>query len=111
MNEINVSIIDFSVHEYCCRIVQRMFEKCHPAFVLTAAETIIKNYYYLSKNEYGIFVLSSMLENCQDEWKDQILLFVKGNAARMSLERDGSKLIENSIKMIQKIKTRHANQA
>lgn len=86
-----------------------MFEKCHPAFVLTAAETIIKNYYYLSKNEYGIFVLSSMLENCQDEWKDQILMFVKGNAARMSLERDGSKLIENSIKMISRIKTKHAN--
>ena len=109
MSEINASIIDFSVHEYCCRIVQRMFEKCHPAFVMTAAEKIIKNYYFMSKNEYGIFVLSSMLENCQDEWKDQILLYIKGNSAKMALERDGSKLIENSIKMISKIKTKHAN--
>lgn len=111
MQEINTSIIDFSTHEYCCRIVQRMFERCHPAFVLTAADTIIKNYQYLSKIEYGIFVLSSMLENCQDEWKDQILSFIKGNAARMSLEKDGSKLIENSVKMISKVKTKHANQA
>jgi hypothetical protein len=36
---------------------------------------------------------------------------VKGNAARMSLEKEGSKLIENCVKMISKIQTKHMNQS
>ena len=36
---------------------------------------------------------------------------MKGNAARMSLEKEGSKLIENCVKMISKIQTKHMHQS
>jgi len=59
-------IIDFSVHEFSCRIVQRMFEYCDPSFVKVSGEIMLRNFYYLSKDEYGIFVLSAMLDFAPD---------------------------------------------
>ena len=107
IEEIEESIIDFSIHEYCCRIIQRMLEKCHPKYVHRSCEIILQNFYYLSKNEYGIFVLSSMLENCEDSIKTTMLMKIKGTAAHVSMQKDGSKLIENAIKMIEKINGKH----
>lgn len=66
IQEIEESIIDFSIHEYCCRIVQRMFEYCHPSYMIRSVEILIENFYFLSQNEFGIFVLSAMLEHCND---------------------------------------------
>ena len=50
-----------------------------------------------------------MLDHSSDYFKDQILLNLKGNVAFMSLQKDGSKLIENCIKMIGRIHTLNLN--
>jgi len=107
MKQIEGNIIDFSVHEYCCRIVQRMYEHCHNSFLDEISQIIVRNFYYLSKNEFGIFVLSSMLINAEDRFKSQILQTVSGSAASMSLQKDGSKLIENIVKMMALINSKH----
>lgn len=41
-----------------------------------------------------------MLEYGSEQFQSEILLKVQGQAAKMALEKDGSKLIENCIKMI-----------
>jgi hypothetical protein len=52
------------------------------------------------KDEFGTFVLCSILENGQDNFKEFILNQVHQNVQDMSIDRDGSKLLENCIKMI-----------
>ena len=52
-----------------------------------------------------------MLDHSADYFKDQILANLKNNVAQMSLEKDGSKLIENCIKMISRIHTLNLGQA
>ena len=106
--EFESQIINFCLHEYCCRIVQRMFEYCEPKIVQNSANLIIQNIFRLRQNEFGVFVLSSMLENCIDIYKFQILSIIIGNAAQMALDKIGSQLVENSIKMIGKMQ--HQNQ-
>ena len=69
----------------------------------------MSNFFYLCKDEYGIFVLSAMLDHALDYFKDQILGFLKNNVAYMALQKDGSKLIENCIKMIGRIHTLNLN--
>jgi hypothetical protein len=51
-------------------------------------------------NEFGIFVLSSMLDNGQSSHKSGILQQILGQAASLAINKDGSKLVENSIKMM-----------
>lgn len=72
----------------------------------------MNNFFFLSQNEFGIFVLSSMLENSSHNVKIQMLTLIRGNAASMSLQRDGSKLIENAIKILDNpIKNTHLIEA
>lgn len=52
------------------------------------------------QNEYGVFVLSSMLQNGLDVHKNGILEQICGQSASLAIHKDGSKLVENSIKMI-----------
>lgn len=70
MEVIQANVIQFSIHEYCCRIIQRMFELCHPNYLVRSSELILNQYFgYLAANEYGVFVLSSMLIHSQDKYK------------------------------------------
>jgi hypothetical protein len=71
--QIEQHVVDYSLNEYCCRIVQRMFEKCHPCLVTRAADIIVGHFRQMCHNEYGIFVLSAMLENGMDQHKNGIL--------------------------------------
>ena len=57
----------------------------------------------LCENEFGVFVLSALLENANDQLKDQVLSQIQGIAGVLALKREGSKLIENCIKMIGRI--------
>lgn len=109
---IDTHLIEYCVNEYCCRIIQRMVEYCHPSLIENTNIIILSNFFELSKNEFGIFVLSSILEHGQYLYIEQILQKVLGNAAQMSLRKDGSKLVENCVKMIHKIgKGKHEQQA
>jgi hypothetical protein len=54
----------------------------------------------LSQNEYGVFVLSAILENGDDFIKRRLLLNILGQSGHLALQKEGSKLIENCIKMI-----------
>lgn len=56
-------IVAYCLNEYCCRIVQRMFEFCAADLVEGAARLVLTNYPLLGNNEFGIFVLSSILEH------------------------------------------------
>ena len=107
MQEIESDIVSYCLNEFCCRIVQRMFEFCHVELIESSARTILGNYQILSNNEYGIFVLSSILEHGQPQHKSYILNLIQGNAAVMAIQKDGSKLIENSIRMIFHVNQKH----
>lgn len=61
---------------------------------------VLSQYYSLIKDQYGTFVLCSILENGTDSQREFILKQVEANAVEMSIDRDGSKLLENCIKMI-----------
>ena len=109
---IDAHLIEYCVNEYCCRIIQRMIEFCHPQLIENSNIIILSNFFELSKNEFGIFVLSSILDHGQNLHKEQILHKVLGNAAQMSLRKDGSKLVENCVKMIHQIsKGKHVEHA
>ena len=60
---IDAHLIEYCVNEYCCRIIQRMIEYCHPQLIENTNIIILSNFFELSKNEFGIFVLSSILEH------------------------------------------------
>ena len=74
---IDSEIVNFCLHEYCCRIVQRMFEFCHPELLENTSRIIVQNFELLGRNEYGIFVLSSILDNGQHRTKVAVLSFVQ----------------------------------
>lgn len=78
ITEIDYEIVSFCLNEYCCRIAQRMFEFCHPDLIETSARIILHNFESLNKSEYGIFVLSSMLEHGQHRHKVALLNLVQG---------------------------------
>jgi hypothetical protein len=63
---IESNAVGFSVNEFCCRIMQRVFEKSTPKLFTAAGESVSRNFPALSDNEYGVFVLSSILENGTD---------------------------------------------
>ena len=107
IQEIESEIVSYCLNEFCCRIVQRMFEFCHIDLIESSARLILSNYQILSNNEYGIFVLSSILEHGQPQHKSHILNLIQGNAAVMAIQKDGSKLIENSIRMIFQASQKH----
>lgn len=69
LEEIEDSIIDYCIHEYCCRIVQRMFESCHESYLANCISIIMDNFHFLASNEFGIFVLSAMLQKCSTQVK------------------------------------------
>lgn len=106
--EIEQDIVNYCLNEYCCRIIQRMFEFAHVGLIESSASKILNNYQYLSNNEFGIFVLSSILEHGQPSHKSYILNLIQGNAPALAIQKDGSKLIENSIKMILMVQSRHS---
>mmetsp|Transcript_5030 Transcript_5030/g.7561 ORF Transcript_5030/g.7561 Transcript_5030/m.7561 type:complete len:81 (-) Transcript_5030:718-960(-) len=65
-DEIEKAVVEFSQNEYCCRIVQRLFEKGCPKLIRTCAVKILKSFNFLSRNEFGVFVLSSLLDHGDD---------------------------------------------
>lgn len=98
---IEESIIDFSIHEYSCRIVQRMLESCHQSYLTNCINILLDNFYFLTQKEFGIFVLSAMLQHCQDDVREKMLSNLQGRCGAMSLMKDGSKLIENAIRLLE----------
>lgn len=44
---INSQIVPFCLNEYCCRIVQRMFEYCNPELIDSTARIIVQNFDHL----------------------------------------------------------------
>ena len=69
IQEINKDLVSYCVNEYCCRIIQRMFEFCNHEYLEESSQIIMANYAYLSQNEFGIFVLSSILEHGHSNYK------------------------------------------
>lgn len=100
IHQIEQNIVEYCLNEYCCRIIQRMFENCHLALIQKASDTIVRHFKDMCHNEFGIFVLSSMLDNGQNEHKSGILKQIIGQGAQLAINKDGSKLVENSIKMM-----------
>lgn len=98
---IEESIIDFSIHEYSCRIVQRMLESCHQSYLTNCITTLLDNFFFLTQKEFGIFVLSAMLQHCQDDVRNRMLSMLHGRCGSMSLMKDGSKLIENAVRLLE----------
>ena len=70
LQQIEEKIISYSLDVKGCRIVQRMFESCHPTFLCNSASILIENFYDLIRNDNGIYVLSSMLDNCWNDIKN-----------------------------------------
>lgn len=108
IQEIEREIVSYCLNEFCCRIVQRMFEFCHSDLIEGSARVVLSNYQILSNNEFGIFVLSSILEHGQRPHKCYLLNMIQGNAAVMAIQKDGSKLIENAIRMIAHAAQKHS---
>ena len=99
INEINKDFIRFSANEYCSRIVQRILESCSEVNTCNMADKILKNFNLLICNDFGTFVICSLLQNGNDHYKDRILLRVSQKVKTMGLDKNGSKLLENCIKM------------
>lgn len=70
--------------------------------VQKASGTIVHHFKEMCHNEFGIFVLSSMLDNSENVHKSNILRQIHGQGASLAINKDGSKLVENSIKMMWK---------
>ena len=77
-----------------------MIDHCTQDMINPIVDKVLSKYHVFIKDQYGTFVLCSILENGNDEQKEFILEQVKANALTMGIDRDGSKLLENCIKMI-----------
>ena len=77
-----------------------MTEYCEASLMKSLIEKILSKYTMMIKDEYGTFVLCSILENSPNQYKEFVLKKVQSNVKEMSIDRDGSKLLENCIKMI-----------
>lgn len=77
-----------------------MTEFCAPPLMQRMIEKILQKYQVLIKDEYGTFVICSVLEHGDDQHRLFLLNQINHNVKDMSIDRDGSKLLENCIKMI-----------
>lgn len=88
-----------------------MFENIPPELLENTCKIIASNLQALYTNEYGVFVLSSVLEHGQHKTKVAILNFIQYKGAALAVQRDGSKLYENAIRMLTKINAKHRHNA
>ena len=73
LGEIDRDVIDYSKHEYCCRIVQRLIENCTHTLIFQLIDKILVNYHLLINDQYGTFVLCSILESGNDHQKSYLI--------------------------------------
>lgn len=91
--------MDFCRHEFGCRIVQRLIENTNEATKRALIGGVLHEYDELITNQYGTFVLCCTLEHGGLDHQQYLLERVTENFAQMSLDRDGSKLLENCFKL------------
>ena len=99
ISEIEKDFIMLCQHENGCRVIQRMIDHCAQDMIKPIVDKVLSKYNVFIKDQYGTFVLCSILENGNDDQREFILEQVKNNAKSMGIDRDGSKLLENCIKM------------
>lgn len=100
ISEIEKDFIMLCQHENGCRVIQRMIDHCAQDMIKPIVDKVLSKYNVFIKDQYGTFVLCSILENGNDDQREFILQQVKKDAKSMGIDRDGSKLLENCIKMI-----------
>lgn len=88
-----------------------MFEQIPPELLENTCKIIATNLQALYTNEYGVFVLSSVLEHGQHKTKVAVLNFIQFKGAALAIQRDGSKLYENAIRMLSKMNSKHRHNA
>jgi hypothetical protein len=77
-----------------------MIDHCDKDLIQSIVNKVLSKYNVLIKDQYGTFVLCSILANGSDKHREFILDLVNQNAVLMGMDRDGSKLLENCVKMI-----------
>lgn len=97
INQVISDLSGICVNEHGCRVIQRMLEHCSPILIEPLVHIAQGMFEMLIENQYGTFVLCSVVEHGAHHHRQSILSKVK---LQMCLDSNGSKLIENLIKNI-----------
>lgn len=91
-------------------MIQRLIENSRLEAKNSFIKHILNDYEQLLQYKFGTFVLCCILQNGLDNHKCFLLEQMYENMASMSIDRNGSKLIENCLKMKPKINDSKCNE-
>ena len=86
-----------SVHQYGCRVIQRMLEHCEEAQIRPILNEVFERVLDLTKDQYGNYVISHVLEHGDLQDKLFVINKMKKKILSLSTHKFGSNVIEKCL--------------
>ena len=87
--------VEISIHQYGCRVIQRIFEYCLPNEKDVILQEIYERIHELCKDQYGNYVIQNIVEKIKEN--DTIFTSLKGKVYEYSRHKFASNVIEKCL--------------
>jgi hypothetical protein len=91
-------VYEMSVHQFGCRVMQRMLEHCKEEQIRPILEEVFLRVLDLTKDQYGNYVISHVLEHGRSSDKEFVISKMNRKVLSLSLHKFGSNVIEKCLK-------------
>ena len=91
------NINDLCIHQYACRVVQKIFDFCEENEKIKMFEEINKNLIDLCRDQFGNYVIQHLLDKMGGKNCQQIYQALRGRIYEMSIHKFASNVIEKCL--------------
>ena len=95
-NAVYKNVVQFSKHQYGCRVIQTLLKKCNEEQISKILKKI-NNVKELSEDQYGNYIIQYILENQKGKNVDFIYDALKGNIYDFSIHKYASNVVERAL--------------